>query len=103
MPIYEFRCERCGRIREVIVLGGTCQPPTCEQCGIAMKRIMSPFAYNPDRTSERESRVMKLASDYLKDGKVKDAARFLKKAEEHLKTDTIKRASEALNKAVSDK
>ncbi len=101
MPIYEFRCPRCGRIEEVLCLEANWEIPACSHCNIPMRRIMSPFAYKADRTAQRERSIMKLATDYLKDGKVEDAARFLKKASEYVKTDNIKRASEALNRKVS--
>ncbi len=100
MPIYEYRCGICGAELEVLVLSQE-RVPVCEKCGVPMKRKISPFAYKADRTSERERSVMKLAADYLKDGKVADAARFMKKASEYVKTDTVKRAADALNQAVS--
>ena len=100
MPIYEYRCDACGCEIERLVLDKEVVPE-CPKCGATMRKKVSPFAFKADRTSERERRIFKLASDYLKDGKVEDAARFMKKASEYVKTDNIKRASEALNKAVS--
>ncbi len=101
MPIYEYKCTECGLETEVLVLDvSSFNEPSCPMCGRAMKRKVSAFAYKADRTAERERSIMKLASDYLKDGKVKDAARFMKKASEYVKTDKVKRASEALSKAV---
>ena len=32
MPIYEYRCEKCGAIAEVLVLGKE-ETPACTQCG----------------------------------------------------------------------
>ncbi|BAT71813.1 FmdB family regulatory protein [Thermosulfidibacter takaii ABI70S6] len=100
MPIYEYKCPNCGWEKEVLVLGEE-EVPSCISCGISMKRKISCFSYKADRTAERERNIMKLASDYLKDGKVQDAARFMKKASEYVKTDNIKKASEALNKIAS--
>jgi putative FmdB family regulatory protein len=34
MPIYEYQCEACGQITEIISLGSAAQePPVCAQCG----------------------------------------------------------------------
>lgn len=78
MPIYEYKCPNCGWEKEVLVLGEE-EVPSCISCGISMKRKISCFSYKADRTAERERNIMKLASDYLKDGKVQDAARFYEK------------------------
>ena len=95
MPIYEFKCENCGmKIEKLCGVGEVVSH--CPQCGASMKRCISVFAYKKDRTSERERNILKLATDYLKDGKVKDAQRFLKKASEYVKTDTIKKAADTL-------
>ncbi len=32
MPIYEYRCSKCGRVNEVLVLGPG-RRPVCESCG----------------------------------------------------------------------
>lgn len=41
MPLYEYRCQSCGRTREV--LQKMSDPPlkTCEDCGGEMKRLVS--------------------------------------------------------------
>ncbi len=47
MPLYDYRCDSCGRktnlflsrIREV-------PPPSCPGCGAAMVRCLSSFAYH---------------------------------------------------------
>ncbi len=104
MPIYEYICLKCGYLRELIIVPGLAYDKNivCPNCGERMKKKVSPFAYKADRTAERERNIMKLATDYLKDGKVKDAARFLNMAKEYVKTDTIKRASDALNTKLSE-
>lgn len=33
MPIYEYRCDKCGNVFEILVLGGDQSPPECEKCG----------------------------------------------------------------------
>ena len=49
MPIYEFQCEACGKVHEVLVLSSEDlkESNTCE-CGGELKRIFS-------RTSSRNS------------------------------------------------
>ena len=95
MPIYEFRCEKCGlKIEKICEVGE--KTVFCPVCGFSMRRCFSVFSCKKDRTSERERSILKLAQDYLKDGKVKDAQRFLKKASEYVKTDAIKKARDSL-------
>lgn len=33
MPIYEYQCEKCGRVFESIVLGSKPETPACDKCG----------------------------------------------------------------------
>ena len=46
MPIYEFRCEKCGRrFEKLCSLGENGQNLQCPECGSpAPKRVMSGFA-----------------------------------------------------------
>lgn len=32
MPIYEYRCDKCGEVTELLVLGQP-ETPVCKQCG----------------------------------------------------------------------
>jgi len=32
MPIYEYRCEQCGQVEELLILGKQ-EHPSCKQCG----------------------------------------------------------------------
>ncbi len=96
MPIYEFKCKGCGNIVEKICSFQD-EPPFCPICGVRMVRCISSFSFRSSNVSEREKRVLKLAKDYLKDGKISDAHRFLKKASEYVKTDTIKKAADKLS------
>jgi putative FmdB family regulatory protein len=43
MPIYEFRCEACGNVQEIIVSGGSAElEMKCKECqGEDLVRIMS--------------------------------------------------------------
>ncbi len=45
MPIYEYECQHCGKIFEMLVYGGdpkTVQCPACSSGSVA--RVMSPFS-----------------------------------------------------------
>ncbi|MFO7931672.1 MAG: zinc ribbon domain-containing protein [Desulfosalsimonas sp.] len=33
MPIYEYQCEDCKKVFEVIVMGSDPETPACEKCG----------------------------------------------------------------------
>mgnify|MGYP003772993871 CR=1 FL=1 len=33
MPIFEYRCEKCGHVMEVLHKGLKAPKPTCEKCG----------------------------------------------------------------------
>jgi len=49
MPLYEYRCEACGAVSEVLVRGN--RPPTCEQCqSDRLKKLLSlPAAHTAGR------------------------------------------------------
>jgi len=98
MPIYEFKCEDCGFIFEVLQKMGEDFPP-CPNCGSHnVFKVPSIFGFK-DRGAEvstRERAILKRARDYLIDGKVRDAQRFLEKAKQYYATDRIKRLSDAL-------
>ena len=41
MPIYEYRCEKCGEVTELLVLGKE-ETPACKGCGSeALVKLMS--------------------------------------------------------------
>ena len=46
MPLYEFRCEQCGKIEELLVLGfgEDAVDEHCDECGGKMRRIFSATA-----------------------------------------------------------
>ncbi len=48
MPIYEYRCQDCGRLSSVFVRTvSSTVDPSCEHCGSkAMNRALSKFAYH---------------------------------------------------------
>jgi putative FmdB family regulatory protein len=41
MPLYEFRCDSCGLVTEVMQRFDAPPPTTCEQCGGSMQKIAS--------------------------------------------------------------
>ncbi|MEK7281660.1 MAG: zinc ribbon domain-containing protein [Chloroflexota bacterium] len=45
MPIYEYRCAKCGREFELMrKLSEMDEPASCPQCGSPGKRLVSAFA-----------------------------------------------------------
>lgn len=53
MPIYEFRCTRCGHIQEILASGSQTQVSVvCEQCrSEEMERVLSRVSYVMGRSS----------------------------------------------------
>jgi putative FmdB family regulatory protein len=46
MPIYEYECQKCGKVFEVLVLGSDDQA-VCPDCGASQaERVLSRFASN---------------------------------------------------------
>ncbi len=41
MPLYDYRCKRCGYVQEVLVLPGEQPEVLCPQCESPMERIFS--------------------------------------------------------------
>ncbi|HHF52946.1 MAG TPA: zinc ribbon domain-containing protein [candidate division WOR-3 bacterium] len=39
MPIYEYKCTKCGKIWEILVLPHEEQPRICPECGGELERI----------------------------------------------------------------
>jgi putative FmdB family regulatory protein len=45
MPIFEYRCAKCGHVMEVLHKSLTAEPPTCEKCGGSkLTKLLSGFA-----------------------------------------------------------
>lgn len=57
MPIYEYRCDRCGAVSEYLVGVGKEEPIQCKSCAAPdMTRILSAGAFtlqSPQRTAGR--------------------------------------------------
>lgn len=45
MPIYEYRCEACGEVTEVIQRFGDAPLALCPRCGGALKKMVSAPAF----------------------------------------------------------
>lgn len=45
MPIYEYRCEACGEVTEVIQRFGDAPLAICPRCGGALKKMISAPAF----------------------------------------------------------
>ena len=43
MPIYEYRCNQCGEVSEILTgLGSHADPPVCKKCGgTQLEKLMS--------------------------------------------------------------
>lgn len=59
MPIYEFRCMRCGHISEKLLVGKESQlDMTCEQCGGEdLERVLSRASYIKGMTQKTDVKV----------------------------------------------
>lgn len=87
MPIYEFRCARCGNLSEVVQRVGA-RPPPCPVCGSKrMARAVSRTAFHlkgggwhadlyatprPGATQPEGAEAAKPTEEKPKDGKAKD-------------------------------
>jgi putative FmdB family regulatory protein len=96
MPIYEYECESCGEIFEVILAVGGASP-SCPTCGgnECRKVIGAPAVHI--KADHATGRIENRVKDYLIDGKVKDAVRFADKAASMTKSDRVKRIADKLH------
>ena len=44
MPLFDYRCERCGEQREVLVRAVEADAPACPACGCGMERQLARVA-----------------------------------------------------------
>ncbi|MEN6334502.1 MAG: zinc ribbon domain-containing protein [Phycisphaerales bacterium] len=44
MPIFEYRCSKCGHVMEVLHKTLNAESPKCEKCGAATNKLLSGFA-----------------------------------------------------------
>ncbi len=45
MPLYDFRCERCGEVFEKLVLGIDGKEVKCPKCKVVAKRQMGSIVH----------------------------------------------------------
>ena len=52
MPIFEYKCEQCGHVIEVLTRNRRAARPTCEKCGGSeMSKLLSGFAVGQGKSS----------------------------------------------------
>ncbi len=45
MPIFEYKCTKCGHVTEVLHKSRNAEKPTCAKCGSSdLKKLLSGFA-----------------------------------------------------------
>jgi putative FmdB family regulatory protein len=44
MPIFEYRCAKCGHVMEVLHKSLNAEAPVCEKCGGRTSKLLSGFA-----------------------------------------------------------
>jgi len=44
MPIFEYRCAKCGHVMEVLHKSLSAKAPACEKCGAMTSKLLSGFA-----------------------------------------------------------
>jgi putative FmdB family regulatory protein len=44
MPIFEYRCDKCGHVMEVLHKTLNAEKPRCEKCGAETNKLLSGFA-----------------------------------------------------------
>ena len=81
MPIYEYRCRKCGRRFSVLTLRVSEKPaPECDRCGShAADRLLSRFAMPKSDEARMESMADPSALGGLDENDPKSVARWMRK------------------------
>jgi putative FmdB family regulatory protein len=81
MPIYEYRCRKCGRRYSVLTLRVSEKPvPRCDRCGSrAADRLLSRFAMPKSEDARLESLSDPSALSGLDENDPKSMARWMRK------------------------
>jgi putative FmdB family regulatory protein len=81
MPIYEYRCRKCGKRFSVLTLRvGERVTPTCERCGHrVVDRLMSRFAMPKSEDARLESLSDPTSLSGLDENDPKSMARWMRK------------------------
>lgn len=56
MPIFEYKCDVCGKVEEVLVKSGSGKAPACPSCGKKMEKQFSSFAAVVKESAQPASR-----------------------------------------------
>ena len=105
MPIYEYRCEACGRVTSQLVLKTTEETsPACRACASPhTRRVMSRFAYHRSETSrlaEFDPSVSR-GADFYKDSR--NVGLWAKKRAQDMGVDLGPQFDETVEKARTGK
>ena len=97
MPIYEYRCQDCGKRNTYLILQGHSSTLACKHCqGQQLERIMSRFA----APKSEEARMEALADPGnlrdIDENDPKSMARFMKKMGEEMGEDMGEDFDEAI-------
>lgn len=105
MPIYEYRCEDCGRVSSQLVLKAAEETsPACRDCASPhTRRVMSRFAYHrseASRLAEFDTGVSR-GPDYYKDSR--NVGLWAKKRAQDMGVDLGSQFEETVEKARTGK
>lgn len=60
MPIFEYRCGRCGALKNILLLKGDSEPKRCEACGSArLRRLMSGFSVRSESRGSDDDEALR--------------------------------------------
>jgi len=97
MPIYEYRCKKCGTQIEVLMRSSDKPPARCKKCGGGLEKLIS----SPAIQFKGEGWYI---TDYARKGSATEKAEKADKAQKDLSSDTSSDKSAGSDKpAASDK
>jgi putative FmdB family regulatory protein len=67
MPLFEFHCQKCEALTEVLRLGSDKRPATCANCGsAAMVKVISRVSFKVARRAKYSEDFLDKAKPFLK-------------------------------------
>nr|MBI3614312.1 zinc ribbon domain-containing protein [Nitrospirota bacterium] len=88
MPIYEYRCQDCGKRSSLLVLSISHPPLACKHChGAKLERVLSRFASPKSEEARLESLADPSRFGGMDEDDPKSMARFMKKMGEEMGED----------------
>lgn len=104
MPIYEYRCNDCGKRSSLLVLSiSHPPPPACTYCHSAkLERVLSRFAAPKSEEARLESLADPSHLGSLDEHDPKSMARFMKKMGEEMGEDLGNDVEAAMDEAGAD-